>query len=55
VRAEQGLIRVVAGDWVSQFIDECLSFPNGQHDDMVDAVSGAVEMLATGQVLYDFI
>lgn len=55
VRAEQGMVRVVRGDWVAQFIDECLSFPHGQHDDMVDAVSGAVEMLASGQVLYDFI
>jgi predicted phage terminase large subunit-like protein len=55
VRAEQGLIRVVRGDWNNQFIDECLAFPYGQHDDMVDAVSGAVEMLASGQVLYDFI
>jgi len=45
----------VRGDWNNQFIDECLAFPYGQHDDMVDAVSGAVEMLASGQVLYDFI
>ena len=49
------MVRVVRGDWVAQFIDECLAFPHGQHDDMVDAVSGAVEMLASGQVLYDFI
>jgi predicted phage terminase large subunit-like protein len=55
VRAEQGMVRVVRGEWVNQFIDECLAFPYGDHDDMVDAVSGAVEMLANGQVLYDFI
>lgn len=55
VRAEQGMVRIVRGEWVPQFIDECLAFPYGDHDDMVDAVSGAVEMLANGQVLYDFI
>lgn len=55
VRAEQGLLRVVRGEWVNQFIDECVAFPNGDHDDMVDAVSGAVEMIASGIVLYDFL
>jgi predicted phage terminase large subunit-like protein len=40
-RAESGLVRIVAGEWVRQFIDEATAFPHGEHDDMVDAVSGA--------------
>ena len=46
--------RVVRGEWVQQFIDESVSFPNGSHDDMVDAVSGANAMLGSGSVMYDF-
>lgn len=53
-RAEQGIVRVVQGEWVRQFIDEAVSFPHGDHDDMVDAVSGGVAMLGAGSVLYDF-
>ena len=53
-RAEQNMIRVVRGEWVQQFIDESVSFPNGSHDDMVDAVSGANAMLGSGSVMYDF-
>lgn len=53
-KAEQGLIRIVSGEWVNQFIDECSVFPHGEHDDMVDAVSGAVQMIGQGAVLYDF-
>ena len=33
-------------NWHSVFFDECLSFPSGAHDDMVDAVSNAVNYLA---------
>lgn len=54
-KAEQGMIRIVSGEWSSQFIDECSVFPHGQHDDMVDAVSGAVQMIGQGAVLYDFL
>jgi predicted phage terminase large subunit-like protein len=31
--------------WVQEFIDECSSFPNGAHDDMVDAMSQALNRL----------
>lgn len=38
--AENGNVYLVRGDWNRAFIDECLSFPNGAHEDQVDAVSG---------------
>lgn len=37
--AEQGLVSVVRGDWLLDFLDEVEEFPNGAHDDQVDAVS----------------
>jgi len=44
-RIEDGLVHLVRGAWNDAFVAECLAFPNGVHDDMVDAVSGAVQML----------
>lgn len=40
-RAEQNKFAVVRGSWVQKFIDELCSFPEGEHDNMVDAVTGA--------------
>jgi predicted phage terminase large subunit-like protein len=41
-----GLVRLVRGEWNREFIAECSVFPQkGFHDDMVDAASGAFEML----------
>ncbi len=34
-----------------EFIDQCASFPNGKHDDMVDAMSQALAKLTTTSVL----
>lgn len=39
--AENGNVFLVRGDWINAFLDEITSFPQGAHDDMVDAVSGA--------------
>jgi predicted phage terminase large subunit-like protein len=36
---------IVDGPWVTDFIDECQSFPLGAHDDQIDAVSGCAIML----------
>jgi len=47
-RAEQGKVKLVRGNWIPDFLDEATSFPNGQHDDQVDACSGAFQMI-TGQ------
>lgn len=44
-RASLGLVHLVYGDWNRDFLQECVSFPNGEHDDQVDALSGAWSML----------
>jgi predicted phage terminase large subunit-like protein len=44
-RIEDGLVAIVRAPWNDDFVAEALSFPRGQHDDQVDAVSGAVQML----------
>jgi predicted phage terminase large subunit-like protein len=44
-RAEQGKLALVRGAWNASLINEACSFPEADHDDMIDAVSGAVSML----------
>src|SRR5262249_14188947 len=39
--AENGLVWIVDGAYVEAFVDECEAFPNGEHDDQVDVLSGA--------------
>lgn len=48
--AEAGRVFLVRGPWVQDFIEEACRFTGagGGHDDQVDAVSLAVEMLAKG-------
>jgi predicted phage terminase large subunit-like protein len=46
-RAEAGKVALVLGPWNAAFLDEACAFPLGEHDDQCDAVSGAVQMLAT--------
>lgn len=42
-----GNVRIVRSDrWNRDFYDELLSFPNGEHDDQVDALSGAFSALS---------
>lgn len=43
--AEAGNIKLVNGPWVEPFLRECESFPDGAHDDMVDATSIDYEAL----------
>lgn len=45
-KAEAGLIKLVRGEWVPAFLDELEAFPEGGHDDQVDALSGAFSQLA---------
>lgn len=40
-RAEQKKIKLMAGEWNGEWLDEICSFPEGDHDDLVDATSGA--------------
>lgn len=41
-RAEQGKMSLMRGNWNNQFLDVVCSFPEGAHDDDVDAVSAAM-------------
>jgi predicted phage terminase large subunit-like protein len=56
-RAEQGKVKLVRGEWIGDFIDEATSFPHGQHDDQIDACSGAFQMITEfkRKVLYAFV
>ncbi len=45
-QAEVGNVTLVKSYWNSVFLDELLTFPNGLHDDQVDAASGAFSKLA---------
>ncbi|MGH9945564.1 MAG: phage terminase large subunit [Pyrinomonadaceae bacterium] len=44
-KAEAGKVILVRGAWNEAFIEEVCSFPNGTHDDQVDAVSLAFRMM----------
>ena len=43
--AEAGNVSLLKGDWNKPFLDEVESFPEGAHDDQVDACSGAINLL----------
>lgn len=45
-RAQAEDIKLLKGAWVGDFLDELELFPNGGHDDQVDALSGAYEVLS---------
>lgn len=40
-QVEAGNVKLVKGDWNKDFIEEMILFPNGKHDDQVDACSRA--------------
>ena len=44
-QAQAGNFYLVRGAWINDFLDEAESFPNGSHDDQVDAISGAFAQL----------
>ena len=48
---EAGKVALVRGPWVSAFLDEVAMFDGSgaTHDDQVDAVSGALPLLARGR------
>jgi len=43
--AEGGNVKLINGAWINAFLDEFEAFPQGMHDDQVDAVSGAFQQL----------
>jgi len=45
-RAEQGKVKIVRGSWSNDLIDELCGFPEVQHDDQVDACTGALALCA---------
>jgi len=45
-RAEQGKILLLRAEWNNQLIDEFCAFPEVDHDDQVDAVSGMMTSCA---------
>ena len=48
-RAEQGKLVLVEGHWNHACIDEFCAFPESEHDDQVDAVSGALQLVGAGE------
>jgi predicted phage terminase large subunit-like protein len=44
-QCEAGNVKIVRGIWNDNFLRELENFPSGRHDDAVDALSGAHEML----------
>ncbi len=51
-KAEAGMFKLVAGVWNEDFLDEIEIFPDGLHDDQVDAVSGAMARLVSKYGLF---
>jgi predicted phage terminase large subunit-like protein len=46
--SEQGRIKLVRAPWNKDLLSELQAFPLGKHDDQVDALSGAFNMLSRG-------
>ena len=44
-QAEAGNMKIVRGPWNEAFINELENFPDGNHDDQVDALSGAFALI----------
>lgn len=49
-QAEGGNVTLVRGNWNGDFLDELEAFPQGSHDDQVDALSGAFSQV-TGRMI----
>lgn len=47
--AEQGRVTIVHGSWVQPFLDECADYPDGDHDDQIDAVASAIDLLGNAR------
>ncbi len=54
-RAERGEVKLVYGQWNRMFLDEVASFPTSPHDDMVDSISGCVQMMSQRQIEWEII
>lgn len=47
-QVEAGNVKVLQGAWNDEFFNELENFPDGAHDDLVDAASDAFDHLTTG-------
>ena len=47
-QVQGGNVKLVAGGWQYDFLDEMESFPSGKYRDQVDAASGAFNRLILG-------
>ncbi len=45
-QAQAENVTILDAQWNGMYLDELCSFPTGGHDDLVDATSGAFNMLA---------
>lgn len=54
-QAEASNVRIMRAAWNGALLDELESFPQGAHDDMVDACAGAFEKLARRSIPFGFI
>lgn len=52
-RSEQGKVALVRGNWNQGFLDELCAFPEGRHDDQVDAFSGGMTLLSAATGAFD--
>jgi predicted phage terminase large subunit-like protein len=50
---QAGNVLLVRGDWNQRFIVECAAFPEGTHDDQVDAVASAFNRLVGAETIGD--
>ncbi len=48
-QVQAGNVKLVRGVWNKAFLDEAELFPDGAHDDMIDAASGAFAKLTLNQ------
>ena len=48
---EHDSVYLIRGSWTKKFLNELIGFPVGQHDDMVDAFTGAFSKIATGAII----
>lgn len=52
-QAQAGNVKLVEGAWNREFLDELVAFPTpGVHDDQVDALSGAAEVIERPPLVY---
>ena len=46
-QAEAGNVKIIRADWNDQYLNELVGFPDGSHDDQVDASTGAFNKLTS--------